>query len=253
MSAPTLDRNVLELDVLDETDPLAAAVPPSLARTRPDWHDDPRLPCRTDPEMWYSDIHVEREQAALTCRTACPRVTECLAGALVRREPFGVWGGQTAAQRRSALVDLLGEQNAPADPDAQADPDTIVACGHRLAERRYRGGDRGHYCNGCDRERAARTAAERRAGTWLPKAQRTARDRDALMSAYHELAPRRFTLGEAAQALGVSEAKLTRLMSQARAAGDPRAVLHTTKTERNARRHQRPTVAAAPRRARSGS
>ena len=51
-------------------------------------------PCRTgDPELWFSDTPAGVDEAKLLCRT-CPVVQECLAGALERREPWGVWGGE---------------------------------------------------------------------------------------------------------------------------------------------------------------
>lgn len=57
-------------------------------------HDDPLvLPCRThDPDLWFSEAAAGLERAKLFCR-GCPIAAECLAGALARREPWGVWGG----------------------------------------------------------------------------------------------------------------------------------------------------------------
>ncbi|MBD5786926.1 WhiB family transcriptional regulator [Cellulosimicrobium terreum] len=52
------------------------------------------LPCRTnDPELWFAERTAEVEEAKSLCRT-CPLVEGCLAGALDRREPWGVWGGE---------------------------------------------------------------------------------------------------------------------------------------------------------------
>jgi WhiB family redox-sensing transcriptional regulator len=52
------------------------------------------LPCRTnDPELWFAERSSEVEQAKALCRT-CPLVEGCLAGAIERREPWGVWGGE---------------------------------------------------------------------------------------------------------------------------------------------------------------
>lgn len=61
------------------------------------------LPCRRDPDRWYSTIAVEQQKAAATCWARCSRVVECLALALAAREEFGVWGGQTPAERRREL------------------------------------------------------------------------------------------------------------------------------------------------------
>jgi len=55
---------------------------------------DEQLPCRVnDPELWFAESPVDVEFAKALC-TACPLAEMCLEGALVRREPWGVWGGQ---------------------------------------------------------------------------------------------------------------------------------------------------------------
>lgn len=52
------------------------------------------LPCRThDPELWFAEHTTQVEEAKALCR-ACPLQAGCLAGALERREPWGVWGGE---------------------------------------------------------------------------------------------------------------------------------------------------------------
>ena len=52
------------------------------------------LPCRrTDPELFFAESPADVEQAKALC-VDCPVRQECLAGALDRREPWGVWGGQ---------------------------------------------------------------------------------------------------------------------------------------------------------------
>lgn len=48
-------------------------------------------PCtETDPELWYSEDHKERAQAAKICGT-CPLVFECAEAG--RDEKWGIWGG----------------------------------------------------------------------------------------------------------------------------------------------------------------
>ncbi|WP_307864928.1 WhiB family transcriptional regulator [Myceligenerans salitolerans] len=55
---------------------------------------DSLLPCRTnDPELWFAEHSAEVERAKTLCRE-CPLIDGCLAGALERREPWGVWGGE---------------------------------------------------------------------------------------------------------------------------------------------------------------
>jgi WhiB family transcriptional regulator, redox-sensing transcriptional regulator len=69
------------LGVLDPLDPLSKECP-----------DD--VPCRVeDPDLWFAEIPAELEQAKTLCET-CPARLACLAGAIERREPWGVWGGE---------------------------------------------------------------------------------------------------------------------------------------------------------------
>ena len=51
------------------------------------------LPCLQDPELFFAESPQELEQAKATCRGCRARIA-CLAGALERREPWGVWGGE---------------------------------------------------------------------------------------------------------------------------------------------------------------
>jgi WhiB family transcriptional regulator, redox-sensing transcriptional regulator len=55
--------------------------------------DNP-LPCRREnPQLWFSDLPADLELAKAYCRP-CPMRRVCLAGAVERREPHGVWGGE---------------------------------------------------------------------------------------------------------------------------------------------------------------
>ena len=52
------------------------------------------LPCRLgDPDLWFAESPGDVEAAKAQCQD-CPLRPECLAGALQRREPWGVWGGE---------------------------------------------------------------------------------------------------------------------------------------------------------------
>ncbi|MDQ6874256.1 MAG: WhiB family transcriptional regulator [Actinomycetota bacterium] len=52
------------------------------------------LPCRReDPELWFAELPADLELAKSFC-LGCPLRVACLAGALERREPWGVWGGE---------------------------------------------------------------------------------------------------------------------------------------------------------------
>jgi WhiB family redox-sensing transcriptional regulator len=52
------------------------------------------VPCRVqDPELWFAENPSDLERAKLHCQD-CPARLACLSGALQRREPWGVWGGE---------------------------------------------------------------------------------------------------------------------------------------------------------------
>lgn len=51
------------------------------------------LPCRGDPELFFAELPEDVERAKALCRS-CPARLACLAGAVERREPCGVWGGE---------------------------------------------------------------------------------------------------------------------------------------------------------------
>jgi WhiB family redox-sensing transcriptional regulator len=52
------------------------------------------LPCRVlDADLWFAESPADLERAKSLC-AGCPVRTGCLAGALDRREPWGVWGGE---------------------------------------------------------------------------------------------------------------------------------------------------------------
>jgi WhiB family transcriptional regulator, redox-sensing transcriptional regulator len=51
------------------------------------------LPCTQDPELFFAESPQDVERAKAMCRGCGVRIS-CLAGALERREPGGVWGGE---------------------------------------------------------------------------------------------------------------------------------------------------------------
>ncbi|MFM7542667.1 MAG: WhiB family transcriptional regulator [Actinomycetales bacterium] len=73
------------------------------------------LPCHdSDPELFFSENNEEISLAKSLCG-GCPVKRECLAGALSRQEPCGVWGGelfedgQVIAKRRTPGRPRLSE------------------------------------------------------------------------------------------------------------------------------------------------
>ena len=59
------------------------------------------LPCSEDPELFFAESPSDVEQAKAMCR-GCRARLACLTGALERREPWGVWGGELLM--RGAIV-----------------------------------------------------------------------------------------------------------------------------------------------------
>ncbi len=60
--------------------------------------DHAALPCRVNnPELWFAETPADVESAKALCQE-CPVRAMCLEGALQRREPWGVWGGQLFLQ-----------------------------------------------------------------------------------------------------------------------------------------------------------
>ena len=55
------------------------------------------LPCTEDPELFFAESPHDVELAKAMCR-GCRARLACLAGALERREPWGVWGGERRAE-----------------------------------------------------------------------------------------------------------------------------------------------------------
>ena len=67
------------------------------------------LPCSDDTQLWFSEHPADLELAKAMCES-CPLRRACLAGAIDRAEPFGVWGGEIFVRDWSSDVcssDLL--------------------------------------------------------------------------------------------------------------------------------------------------
>ena len=56
------------------------------------------LPCHlVDPDLFFAESPVDVERAKALC-IDCPIRSTCLAEAISRREPWGVWGGELVLQ-----------------------------------------------------------------------------------------------------------------------------------------------------------
>ncbi|MBK8468937.1 MAG: WhiB family transcriptional regulator [Candidatus Phosphoribacter sp.] len=76
------------------------------------------IPCRTnDAELWFAERPEDVEFAKSLCDT-CPIRIGCLAGALERGEPWGVWGGQLLIQ--GAIVARKRPRGRPRKNDVAA-------------------------------------------------------------------------------------------------------------------------------------
>lgn len=51
------------------------------------------VPCQDDPELFFAEAPCDVELAKSLCMGCAARIA-CLAGAIERREPWGVWGGE---------------------------------------------------------------------------------------------------------------------------------------------------------------
>ena len=91
------------------------------------------LPCRKfDPDLWFSDSPAELELAKSLCGD-CPLRVECLAGAVERAEPWGVWGGEIF--ERGAVVPRKRPRGRPRKEDVARDAALRVEAEARLAAR----------------------------------------------------------------------------------------------------------------------
>ena len=89
------------------------------------------LPCRTfDPDLWFADSPTELELAKSLC-AECPLRVECLAGAIERQEPWGVWGGEIF--ERGAVVPRKRPRGRPRKEDVARDAVLRVEVAARAA------------------------------------------------------------------------------------------------------------------------
>jgi WhiB family transcriptional regulator, redox-sensing transcriptional regulator len=75
------------------------------------------LPCTKDPELFFAESPEDVETAKAMCR-GCEARLACLTGALERREPWGVWGGELLM--RGAIVPRKRPRGRPRKTDVAA-------------------------------------------------------------------------------------------------------------------------------------
>jgi WhiB family redox-sensing transcriptional regulator len=75
------------------------------------------LPCLQNPEVFFAESPRDVEQAKAMCRGCRARIA-CLAGALDRSEPGGVWGGELLMS--GAIVPRKRARGRPRKSDVAA-------------------------------------------------------------------------------------------------------------------------------------
>ena len=75
------------------------------------------LPCTGDPELFFAESPEDVETAKAMCR-GCKARLACLTGALERREPWGVWGGELLM--RGAIVPRKRPRGRPRKTEVAA-------------------------------------------------------------------------------------------------------------------------------------
>jgi WhiB family redox-sensing transcriptional regulator len=74
------------------------------------------LPCTDDPELFFAEAPSDVEAAKALCQ-GCRIRGACLEGALDRREPWGVWGGELLL--RGTVVPRKRPRGRPRKADAE--------------------------------------------------------------------------------------------------------------------------------------
>ncbi len=103
VGSPVVESPVAESPVVEST---ATALPIGLD-----------LPCTEDPELFFAESPQDVEQAKAMCRDCRARMA-CLTGALERREPWGVWGGELLM--RGAIVPRKRPRGRPRKTEVAA-------------------------------------------------------------------------------------------------------------------------------------
>jgi WhiB family redox-sensing transcriptional regulator len=79
------------------------------------------VPCRVeDADLWFAETPAQLEHAKALC-LGCPARLACLTGAIERREPWGVWGGEIF--ERGAII----ARKRPRGRPRKSDRDEVAA------------------------------------------------------------------------------------------------------------------------------
>ncbi len=94
-TAAVIDDAAAEAELVRVTG-LSRPVPVAIVASPADLAETARnhaLPCAGDPDLFFAESPDDVELAKSLC-SDCPARLTCLAGAVERREPWGVWGGE---------------------------------------------------------------------------------------------------------------------------------------------------------------
>jgi WhiB family transcriptional regulator, redox-sensing transcriptional regulator len=125
----------------------------------PAWFDQ-ALCARVDPEMFFpkpGNVEPAVTRLALAICARCEVRAACLQYAVDEHITHGIWGGETANQRRER------RKHSGAGPRRRPRP-TVCSAGHALVEGNIRvRADRAVMCLKCEARRARESRARRRA------------------------------------------------------------------------------------------
>ena len=85
-------------DCRTRTPPRRDPIVPTLRVPNGEWVDQ-AVCASTDPEAFYPEAGTSAAPAKRVC-ASCPVIADCLTWALTTREPHGIWGGHSPAERR---------------------------------------------------------------------------------------------------------------------------------------------------------
>jgi WhiB family transcriptional regulator, redox-sensing transcriptional regulator len=91
-----------------------------MMRTRAAKSQLTELPCLTDPDLFFAESPADIARAKELCR-GCPAMGACLAGALERAEPWGVWGGELIL-RGEVIASKRGRGRPRGSTNRRAEP-----------------------------------------------------------------------------------------------------------------------------------
>ena len=110
-----------------------------MTHIRADVPRDTEFPCLTDPDLFFAESPADITRAKELC-ARCPARDGCLAGALERAEPWGVWGGELVL-RGAVIASKRGRGRPPGSGRrslSPAGPPRVPVAMPRVPDARHR-------------------------------------------------------------------------------------------------------------------